>query len=90
MSTAPKQTTTLSTKGQVILPKAIRDQREWPPGTRLIVEDTEAGVLLRREPLFPLARIQDVFGVLRTDGPAKTIEEMDAAVVAEARRHARD
>ena len=36
-------TTVISTKGQVILPKTIRDQRHWPAGTRLTVEDTPDG-----------------------------------------------
>jgi AbrB family looped-hinge helix DNA binding protein len=40
MSAKQKLTTTVSTKGQVILPKAIRDQRHWPAGTELMVEDT--------------------------------------------------
>jgi AbrB family looped-hinge helix DNA binding protein len=82
--------TTVSTKGQVILPKAIRDQRRWTPGTRLVVEDTPEGVLLKAAPLFPPTREEDVFGCLKYDGPAKTIEEMDAAIDAEVRaRHAR-
>ncbi|WP_398473141.1 AbrB/MazE/SpoVT family DNA-binding domain-containing protein, partial [Tardiphaga sp.] len=39
MASRPANLTTLvSTKGQVILPKAIRDQRNWSPGTRLTVE----------------------------------------------------
>lgn len=84
-------TTTVSTKGQVILPKSIRQRRQWGPGTRLTVEDTADGVLLRRSSLFPAARSEEVFGCLAYSGPAKTIEEMDAAVGAEAmRRHARD
>ena len=47
MSAAEKPTTVVSTKGQVILPKAIRQQRRWEAGTRLVVEDTPDGVLLR-------------------------------------------
>jgi hypothetical protein len=31
-----KLTITVSTKGQVILPKAIREQRHWPAGTELV------------------------------------------------------
>jgi len=42
MARAPL-TTIVSTKGQVILPKAIRERRRWPAGTRLTVEDTDAG-----------------------------------------------
>jgi AbrB family looped-hinge helix DNA binding protein len=83
-------TTTVSTKGQVILPKAIRQRRDWSPGTRLVVEETAEGVLLRRAPVFPGTRPEDVFGMLRHDGPPITIEKMDAAITAEAkRRHAR-
>lgn len=42
--------TTVSTKGQVILPKAVRQRRDWNAGTRLIVEETEDGILLRQPP----------------------------------------
>lgn len=84
-------TTTLSTKGQVILPKAIRDRRHWDAGARLIVEDTPEGVLLRPAPHFPPTEPADVFGSLPHKGPPKTVEEMDAGVAAEARRrHDRD
>jgi AbrB family looped-hinge helix DNA binding protein len=84
-------TTIVSTKGQVILPKSIRDRRDWDAGTRLVVEDTPDGVLLRQAPAFPPTRPEDVFARLRHAGPPVTVEEMDAAVLAEARRrHDRD
>lgn len=83
--------TTLSTKGQVILPKAIRELRQWKAGTRLLVEDTADGVLLRRAPAFVPTRPEDVFASLPYTGAAKTLEEMDAGIAAEAqRRHAGD
>jgi AbrB family looped-hinge helix DNA binding protein len=81
-----KATTVLSTKGQVILPKVIRDQRHWKAGTKLTVEDTPAGVLLKPEALFPPTRSEDVFGCLKYKGKPKTIEEMNAAIAAEVRR----
>lgn len=90
MAEADPLATTVSTKGQVILPKAIRDRRHWTPGTRLVVEETPDGVLLRPAAIFTPTRLEDVIGSLRYDGPARTIEEMDAAVLAEARRRARD
>lgn len=40
---AGKLTTTVSTKGQVILPKAIREERRWRAGTRLTIESTPDG-----------------------------------------------
>lgn len=91
MASAEKLTTTVSTKGQVILPSAIRQRREWRAGTRLTVEETADGVLLKPAPAFPETRPQAVFGMLPHRGKPKTLEEMDAGVLAEARRrHARD
>ena len=90
MAIAEKTKTTVSTKGQVILPKAIRQRRHWGPGTRLVVEDTPEGVLLTAAPLFAPTRPEDVFGMLHYSGPPKTLEDMDAAITAEVkRRHAR-
>jgi AbrB family looped-hinge helix DNA binding protein len=91
MSAPERLTTTVSTKGQVILPKTIREQRHWEPGTRLVVEDTAEGVLLRAAPVFPRTRPEDVFASLPYDGKPKTVEEMEAGIAAEVkRRHARD
>lgn len=84
-------TTTVSTKGQVILPKAVREGRNWTSGTRLVVEDTPEGVLLRAAPAFPRTTPNEVFGMLPPQGPARSVEEMDAAILEEAaRRHGRD
>jgi AbrB family looped-hinge helix DNA binding protein len=91
MATAKKLTTTVSTKGHIILPKAIRRQRRWQPGTQLIVEDTEDGVLLKSAPLFAPTRPKDVFGSLGHAGPPKALAEMEAGIADEARRrHARN
>jgi AbrB family looped-hinge helix DNA binding protein len=90
MASGDRLTTVVSTKGQVILPKAIRQRRDWQAGTRLIVEDTPAGVLLRRAQAFPETRPEDVRGMLAYKGKPKTLEEMDEAITAEVkRRHAR-
>ena len=91
MAATEKLGTTVSTKGQVILPKAIRDRRRWDAGTRLTVEDTAEGVLLRAAPRFPPTDIDDVFGRLAWSGPPKSLEDMETAIAAEIRRrHARD
>ena len=83
MAASEKLTTTVSTKGQVILPKAVRDERAWNAGTRLVVERTREGVLLREEARFPRTRLEDVVGLLSGPGPVLTIEQMDEAVAAE-------
>jgi AbrB family looped-hinge helix DNA binding protein len=78
-------TTTLSSKGQVILPKAVRDAHRWRPGTEFTVESTPEGVLLR--PVKPLTstRVEEVAGYLRYKGKPRTINEMDLAISGELR-----
>ena len=90
MAIAKRPTTIVSTKGQVILPKAIRQQRRWNAGTRLVVEDTPEGVLLRPVGLFPATKPKDVFASLPYAGKPKSLDEMEAGIAIEARRrHAR-
>ncbi|MBQ0820451.1 AbrB/MazE/SpoVT family DNA-binding domain-containing protein [Microvirga sp. HBU67558] len=91
MTKTERLMTVVSTKGQVILPKSIRQHRHWEPGTRLLVEETPEGVLLKAAPVFAPSQPDDVYGSLPHQGPPKTLEEMEASIVAEAkRRHARD
>jgi AbrB family looped-hinge helix DNA binding protein len=91
MTDAPKVTTTLSTKGQVILPKAIRQRRRWSSGTRLVVEDTPEGVLLSPAPAFSPTRPDEVFASLPHRGAPKSIDDKNAGIAEEAkRRHVRD
>lgn len=77
------ETTRLSSKGQIILPKAIRTAHEWQPGTEFTVEDTPDGVLLRPINPFRPTKLKDVMGYLEYQGPARSLEEMDAAITAE-------
>jgi AbrB family looped-hinge helix DNA binding protein len=86
MAAVEKSTTTVSTKGQVILPKAVRQRRNWAAGTRLVVEDTPEGVLLRAASVFAPTRPEDVAGMLAYRGPPKSLKEMDAAITAEVKR----
>jgi AbrB family looped-hinge helix DNA binding protein len=86
-----KPMTIVSTKGQVILPKAISQNRNWPAGTRLIVVETTDGILLKAAPVFPPAWPEDVFASLPYQGTPKSVEEMNAAIAGEMkRRHAGD
>lgn len=83
MAAAKRLTTLVSSKGQVILPKALRESRGWDQGVRLEVVDTADGVLLREveaEPLFPPTRMEDVFGMAGYSGPPVSVEQMKQAV----------
>jgi AbrB family looped-hinge helix DNA binding protein len=91
MSASERLTTRVSTKGQVILPKTVRRRCGWEAGTRLVVEETADGVVLRRAARFAPTTVEQVGGLLAYRGKPKTLQEMDAGVLAEARgRHARD
>jgi AbrB family looped-hinge helix DNA binding protein len=79
------ETTRLSSKGQIILPKAVRDLHHWVPGTDFSVEDTGDGVLLRPIRTSAPSRLDEVVGCLRVTGSARTMEEMDSAIDAELR-----
>ncbi|HEV2177862.1 MAG TPA: AbrB/MazE/SpoVT family DNA-binding domain-containing protein [Terriglobia bacterium] len=74
------ETTRLSSKGQVILPKSVRDARSWQPGTKFAVEEVADGVLLRPMRHFEPARFDEVFGCLRHRGRPKTLREMKQAI----------
>lgn len=74
--------TTVSSKGQVIIPKPIRDAKHLRRGQRLQVLSVPEGVLLKPMPDVPETTLDDVIGILQWDGPAVTIDEMDAAVAA--------
>jgi AbrB family looped-hinge helix DNA binding protein len=84
------ETTRLSTKGQIVLPKNIRTSRAWGPGTEFTVEETGGGILLRPAGRFPSAGLEEVAGCLRSKRKSKTPAQMRAAIGREViRRHDR-
>jgi len=80
------ETTRLSTKGQVILPKGIRASRAWGPGTEFTVEETAEGVLLRPAGRFRETEIREVAGVLRSKRKALTTGQIRAGIAQELKR----
>jgi AbrB family looped-hinge helix DNA binding protein len=73
-------TTRLSSKGQLVLPKSIRDADSWSEGTEFLVERVAEGVLLRPLRPVPATRLEDVIGSARYRGPACSIAEMQRAI----------
>lgn len=91
MTLSKKATTTLSTKGQVILPKAIRDRKGWEAGKQLIVEETQDAVILRAARPFAPTKPEEVFGSLSHHGKRLSDRDIEKALRAAAkRRYARD
>lgn len=80
------QTTRLSSKGQVIIPKALRTRHRWEPGQELVAIDSSDGILLRPASPFPETSLKTVAACLHFSGRPRTLEEMDEAI----RKGARD
>jgi AbrB family looped-hinge helix DNA binding protein len=81
--------TRLSTKGQLIIPKEVRERLGWTPGIDLLVEDRGDAVVVRRADDFPEISLEDLIGCAGYQGPARTLEEMEAGIAEGARRSSR-
>ncbi|WP_139306372.1 AbrB/MazE/SpoVT family DNA-binding domain-containing protein [Methylomonas sp. LWB] len=73
MSTA---TITLSSKGQVVIPKEIRDELHWEAGTELTLVSNASGVTLKAAPKKTGRNLSDLIGMLKHDGPALSTEAL--------------
>jgi len=69
--------TKLSSKGQVIIPKWLRDAYRWEAGLEFIVINTGDGVLLKPSRPFEPTVLEEVAGSLPYAGQPRTVEEMD-------------
>jgi AbrB family looped-hinge helix DNA binding protein len=74
------QTTKLSSKGQVIIPKILRSRYKWEIGQELTVIDTGDGILLRSARPFNKAELDEVAGVLKHSGKPVSLDEMEKAI----------
>jgi AbrB family looped-hinge helix DNA binding protein len=57
-------TVKLSSKGQIVIPKAMRDEMHLLPGTEFIISVTATGLTLTPKILFPKATVREVKGFL--------------------------
>lgn len=88
--TTTLRTTRLSSKGQLVVPSAIRKSQGWKAGMHLAIEQTDDGILLKALRPFPPTKVDEVFGALKYKSKPKTIAEMNRAYKKEVRkRHAR-
>lgn len=80
--------TRLSSKGQVVLPKSIRDALHLEEGTEFVVSTEGNAVVLRRSTVFPPTTLAEVTGYLKTPGPSRTLAEMEQGLRRAHRRRA--
>ena len=57
------ETTRLSSKGQVIIPKKLRDAHHWLAGHKLMAIDTGDGILPKPKKPFEETNLEDVLDV---------------------------
>lgn len=72
--------TKLSAKGQVVIPKDVRDRLGWPQGSSLEVIETAGGVLLRQPQTRKKLTFEEATAKIRQavnyTGPPLTIEQL--------------
>ena len=83
----------MSSKGQVVVPKAIRVAEGWSEGTELEWFKDEGGVRVRLSTdssSGPRYDVGEVAGMIVYSGPPVTDDDMNSAIASEARRRWRD
>ena len=80
-------TARLSSKGQLIIPKPIRQMHGWDAGQELEVIDTDQGVFLKTKSPFPETTLDEVAGSLAYRGKARSLAEMDQAIAMGVKDH---
>jgi AbrB family looped-hinge helix DNA binding protein len=79
------ETTRLSEKGQIVIPKRVRSAHGWEPGLEFVLEDTGDGIKLKPLKPFTATSIDDVLGCVGYKGRRKSLKDMDKAIAKGAR-----
>jgi AbrB family looped-hinge helix DNA binding protein len=83
------ETVKLSSKGQIVIPKAIREDMHLPPGTEFVISMTATGLTLTPKTLFPKTSVREVRGFLAQRGRALP-DDADITARIKARLKAQD
>ena len=74
-------TSTISTKGQITVPKGVRDALGLRPGTRVEFELTADGAVLRKGHRAGIRAVDRVLGILKREAPTDSlIDDMRGSV----------
>ena len=74
------ETTKLSSKGQITLPKSVQDAHNWPQGTEFAVEAIGGAELLRPLKPFKPTVLQDVIGSTVYTGKSNSLADMEKTI----------
>ena len=78
--------TTLSSKGQIVIPLQIRNLHGWRPGASFTIIDNEDSLILQPVQTKTTTKLEDVIGCAGYQGKKKSQSEMDAGILEEAKR----
>lgn len=68
-------TVKLSSKGQIVIPKRIRQSQHLAAGTEFFISCVEGEIRLAPAPVFPKTRVEDGMGMLARKGRRKLSNE---------------
>ena len=74
------ETTRLSNKGQIVIPKNVRNAHGWESGLEFSVEDTGDGIKLKPTTPYLETKAEELLGCVGYKGPKKSLKEMEAAI----------
>jgi AbrB family looped-hinge helix DNA binding protein len=76
---------TITSKGQMTIPKSVRDALGLRPGDRVVLVPQPNGTAL----MMPTVKLEELAGMLPKPKRPVTVEQMNKAIVEHASRHAR-
>jgi AbrB family looped-hinge helix DNA binding protein len=74
------ETTRLSNKGQIVIPKQVRVMHGWEPGLEFIVEDTGDDIKLKPVTPYLETKAEELLGCVGYKDPKKSLKKMEAAI----------
>ena len=80
------ETTRLSEKGQIVIPKRIRVDHKWEPGLEFSVEDLGDSIALKPISAFKRTTLRDVLGCTQYRGERKSLKQMEDAIAKGAKK----
>ena len=69
------ETVKLSSKGQIVIPKEIREAQHLATGTEFFVSYVEGEIRLTPAPVFPKTKVEDGLGMLARKGGRRLGDE---------------
>ncbi len=79
------EVTRLSSKGQIVIPQAIREAHQWSSGIEFVITDTAQGILLTPVNSFKTTT-KDIIGCTGYQGRKKSIKDMEQGIIKGAKK----